>query len=200
LSLCFFSLLVDSPLTCSLRQNRQTQNRRYRWRIRSWRLLNFEDRPQGAIVDAVVIHATAIDSLEESVSYFLKPTTEVSAHFVVDRDGTVVQLVPVEKRAWHAGTSILGGVERVNDFSVGIEMVNMNDGEEFPEVQYEAVAGIIRFLRSRYQIPDARIVSHAEVATPSGRKTDPMGFDLVKLREMAQKNVAWSLPASMPAE
>jgi N-acetylmuramoyl-L-alanine amidase len=160
---------------------------------------HFEERPPGVTIDAVIVHATTISSLEESVSYFLEPTTEVSAHFVVDRDGAVVQLVPIEKRAWHAGKSILNGRERVNDFSVGIEMVNMNNGEEFPEVQYEAVAGIIRLLRSRYQIPDERIVSHAEVATPPGRKTDPRGFDLVKLREMTRKNIAWSLPSSMRA-
>jgi N-acetylmuramoyl-L-alanine amidase len=145
---------------------------------------HFEERPAGAVIDAVVIHATTINTLEETIAYFLDPSAEVSTHYVVDRDGTVVQLVPVEKRAWHAGQSMLNGVARVNDFSVGIELVNMNDGEEFPEAQYQATAGIIRLLRSRYQIPDERIVSHAAVAIPPGRKSDPKGFDFQKLKAM----------------
>jgi N-acetylmuramoyl-L-alanine amidase len=162
---------------------------------------HFDERPQGITINAVIVHATTIDSLQESVSYFLEPSTEVSTHFVVGRDGTVVQIVPVEKRAWHAGLSILNGVEHVNDFSVGIEMVNLNDGvEAYPEVQYEAVAGIIRLLRSRYQIPDERILSHAEVATPPGRKSDPIGFNLNALRAMTHNNTTWSLPSSIPTD
>jgi N-acetylmuramoyl-L-alanine amidase len=156
---------------------------------------HFDERPPGATIDTVVVHATAIDSLEESVSYFMAPTTVVSAHFVVGRDGAVVQLVPVEKRAWHAGQSKLNGAEHVNDFSVGIELVNMNDGVDgYPEVQYHAAAGIIRLLRSRYTIADDKILSHAEVATPPGRKTDPRGFDLSALRAITRSNTIWSLP------
>jgi N-acetylmuramoyl-L-alanine amidase/AmpD protein len=118
---------------------------------------------------------------------FLDPAKKVSAHFVVGKDGRVVQMVPIEKRAWHAGTSVLDGVSRVNDYSIGIEMVNLNDGRDpYPQPQMDAVAGLIRFIRARYPIPDERIVSHAQIALPAGRKSDPAGFDFAKIRALAQ--------------
>jgi len=160
---------------------------------------HFDERPPGTRIDAVVLHATTFCSLEESVAFFLAPTAKVSTHFVVGRDGTVVQMVPVEKRAWHAGLSRLWGVEHVNDFRVGIELVNRNDGvEEYPDVQVQAAAGIVRLLRFGYSIPDDRIVSHAEVAIPPGRKTDPIGFDISRFRLMTRNHTAWNLPSEVP--
>jgi N-acetylmuramoyl-L-alanine amidase len=147
---------------------------------------NFDDRPVGATVNCIVLHATVEPTTEGTMEIFLASPRRVSAHFVVGRDGRVVQMVRVEKRAWHAGASVLDGVDKVNDFSVGIEMVNLNDGKDpYPPEQMEAVAGIIRLIRSRYDVPDSRIVSHAQIALPAGRKTDPAGFDFDKIRAMA---------------
>ena len=149
---------------------------------------NFDDRPSGATVDCLVIHATVEPTTEGTMDIFLTPSRKVSAHFVVGRDGRVVQMVPVEKRAWHAGNSQFDGASAVNNFSVGIEMVNLNNGKDpYPVEQMEAVAGIVRLLRSRYGIPDKRIVSHAQIALPAGRKNDPVGFDFEKLKEMARQ-------------
>ncbi len=148
---------------------------------------NCDDRPPGVGVSCVVMHSTVEDTLAGTEQIFLTPAKKVSAHFVVDRDGHVVQMVPIEKRAWHAGVSVLDGVSHVNDYSVGIEMVNLNDGiDPYTDAQYEAVAGIIRFLRSRYNIPDSRIVSHAMIALPPGRKSDPLGFDFHRLYALAK--------------
>src|SRR5579884_2628322 len=100
---------------------------------------NFNERPAGTQVDTLVLHSTVIDTLQETVDLFLDPKEQKSAHFVVDRNGDVVQMVPIEKRAWHAGESEFRGVPRVNDYSVGIEMVNLNDGNDpYPDAQYEA--------------------------------------------------------------
>jgi N-acetylmuramoyl-L-alanine amidase/AmpD protein len=148
---------------------------------------NCDDRPPDTVINCVVIHATVLDSVEETVQTFLNPAKKVSAHFVVGREGQVVQMVPVEKRAWHAGLSALEGVPHVNDYSVGIEIVNRNDGKDpFTDAQYEAVAGIIRFLRARYALPDSRLVSHAAIARPVGRKSDPLGFDFARLCALAK--------------
>ena len=152
---------------------------------------NFEERPAGVLVSCIVLHATVEPTTQGTVNIFLDGAraAPVSAHFVVGKDGRVVQMVPVEKRAWHAGGSMLAGVTNVNNFSVGIEMVNLNDGKDpYPEEQYRAVAGIIRLVRSRYDVPDERIVSHAVVATNAGRsdKTDPAGFDFVKVCALAK--------------
>jgi N-acetylmuramoyl-L-alanine amidase/AmpD protein len=77
---------------------------------------------------------------------------------------------------------VLEGQESVNRFSVGIEIVNRNDGiDPFTDAQYEAVAAIIKHLRESYTIPDARIVSHEAIALPPGRKSDPVGFDFPRL-------------------
>jgi N-acetylmuramoyl-L-alanine amidase/AmpD protein len=139
---------------------------------------NYDDRSYFATIDTIVLHSTVEPTTLGTVQIFLNPTSGVSAHFVVGKDGQVIQMVPVEKRAWHAGASELEGRTSVNDFSIGIEMVNRNDGlDPYPEAQIQAVAGIIRFVRSRYPIPDSRIVSHEKVARPIGRKSDPRNFD-----------------------
>ena len=113
-------------------------------------LPNCDERPSGATVNCIVLHSTVEPTTEGTMNIFLAPEKAVSAHFVVGRDGRVVQMVPVEKRAWHAGVSVLDGVPKVNDYSVGIEMVNLNDGKDpYTPAQMEAVAGIIRLIRSR---------------------------------------------------
>ena len=148
---------------------------------------NCDDRPPGKVISCVVLHATVVPTTEGTMQIFLEGACKVSAHFVVGRDGRVVQMVQVEKRAWHAGPSVLDGVGRVNDYSVGIEMVNLNDGADpYSEPQVQAVTGILRFLRAHYEIPDHRIVSHAEIALPPGRKTDPVGFDFDRIRLLAR--------------
>jgi N-acetylmuramoyl-L-alanine amidase/AmpD protein len=150
---------------------------------------NYDRRPWPTRVDCVVVHATAGDSLAEAVAILTDPSApaRVSAHFVVGRDGTVVQLVPIEERAWHAGVSSIDGRPDVNRYSVGIEVVNRNDGRDpFTPAQYRAVAGIVRRLRTCYDLPDERIVSHAGVALPRGRKSDPLGFDFARLRRLAR--------------
>lgn len=139
---------------------------------------NADARPPGEPINCVVLHATVEPTLEGTERIFLDPAKRRSAHFVVGKEGQVVQMVPVDRRAWHAGKSVLDGVQHVNDYSVGIELVNRNDGTDpYPEAQIQAAAGILRFLRSRYDIPDDRVVSHAQIALPPGRKTDPAGLD-----------------------
>lgn len=147
---------------------------------------NCDDRPPGTTISCIVLHSTVEPTTEGTIRIFLDPARKVSAHFVVGKDGRVVQMVPIEKRAWHAGASVLEGAQHVNDFSVGIEMVNLNDGKDsYTAEQMEAVAGLIRFIRSRYPVPDSRLVSHAQIALPAGRKSDPLGFDFDKIRAMA---------------
>lgn len=143
-------------------------------------------RPQGIRITALVVHATVTPTLPLTTWWFRLPRSRVSAHYVVDRDGTVVQMAEDWARAWHAGVSELEGQEGVNDFSVGIELVNLNDGRDpFTDAQYEAAAAILRHLRQEHAIPDSRVVSHAHVARPAGRKSDPVGFDFARLLRLA---------------
>lgn len=93
---------------------------------------------------------------------------QVSAHFLVRRDGEIVQFVGCDHRAWHAGRSTWHGQENCNDYSVGIELEG-SDRQPFPAVQYLALWALVEALRERY--PIAAVAGHNEVAP--GRKTDP---------------------------
>ncbi|MBT9584476.1 N-acetylmuramoyl-L-alanine amidase [bacterium] len=144
---------------------------------------NWDVRSKGDTIDTVVVHATVINTMEATQRAFLDDKIRrVSAHYVVDRDGTIVQMVDERASAWHAGVSELEGRPGVNDFSVGVELINLNDGKDpYPNAQVAALARIIQDLRSRWSVPDGRIVSHASIARPVGRKSDPLGFDFERL-------------------
>ncbi len=118
----------------------------------------------------------------------------VSAHFVVRRDGEVVQFVSCDRRAWHAGRSAWQGRENCNDFSVGIELEGL-EGERFEPAQYDALASLARALGRRY--PIEAIAGHQHVAP--GRKHDPgAGFEWHALRSrlQAQGLAHWGFPDS----
>lgn len=98
----------------------------------------------------------------------------VSAHLLIERDGGVVQFVPFDKKAWHAGKSNFCGRENCNDFSIGIELEGC-DEEPFTRQQYERLAQVLNLLMAEYPLitPD-RMVGHSDIAP--GRKTDPGPF------------------------
>lgn len=93
---------------------------------------------------------------------------KVSAHFFIRRDGALIQFVPCNQRAWHAGVSNWQGRERCNDFSIGIELEG-SDTTPFTDAQYEVLIGLTQCLCEHYPIQN--IAGHSDIA--SGRKTDP---------------------------
>ena len=100
----------------------------------------------------------------------------MSSHYTIDRDGTVASHVSEEERAWHAGVSRMDdGRTNVNDFSIGIELVNRNDGiDPFPREQLQALRDLLQTIIARH--PIRYIVPHYACAYPPGRKSDPVGF------------------------
>jgi N-acetyl-anhydromuramyl-L-alanine amidase AmpD len=138
---------------------------------------NFDERPDNTVIDTIVIHATVLNTLDEVIERFADPESKVSAHYTIDRDGIVVAHVPEEKRAWHAGESRMkDGRGSVNDFSIGIELVNLNDGvDPFPARQLAAMRELVTSIARRHSI--RYIVPHYECAYPPGRKSDPAGFE-----------------------
>jgi AmpD protein len=105
---------------------------------------------------------------------------EVSAHLLIKRSGDVVQFVPFDKRAWHAGESSYKGESDCNNFSIGIELEG-TDTDEFEDRQYEILSEIIKVLKSSYAIED--VVGHSDIAP--GRKTDPgSGFNWNRIHEL----------------
>lgn len=143
---------------------------------------NYDQRkPEPFGIDTVVLHSTCMPTNEtmETVRHFQDPRSKVSSHYVVGKDGQVVQLVAEQDRAWHAGICQWQGRTDVNSCSIGIEMVHRDQdpNDDWPPAQVEAVARLLFDIRSRHRIPNDHVIFHSECAYPPGRKTDPVGFD-----------------------
>lgn len=149
---------------------------------------NFDPRPEGSDIALLVIHNISLppgeyggNGIIELFTNCLDPAAhpyyatiqglEVSSHFLIRRDGELIQFVPCTERAWHAGASNWCGRERCNDFSIGVELEG-SDFEAFTDAQYDTLARLTRALKATYPIAD--IVGHSDIAP--GRKTDPGPF------------------------
>ncbi|MGR9012217.1 MAG: 1,6-anhydro-N-acetylmuramyl-L-alanine amidase AmpD [Gammaproteobacteria bacterium] len=161
---------------------------------------NFDERPEPEDISLLVIHCISLppgefgnDYIDQLFCNQLDPGEhpyfkdiyqfKVSAHLLIKRDGSCVQYVPFDKRAWHAGKSVYEGRERCNDFSIGIEL----EGTEFvtyTDQQYTQLAIIIQALLENYpKLSTQRLIGHSDIAP--GRKTDPgASFDWQRLLEL----------------
>lgn len=135
---------------------------------------NHSARPAGMRPRLIVLHATG-GSAASARDWLCRRASRVSAHYLIDRTGRVEQLVSPERAAWHAGQSCWQGRSNVNAFSLGLELAH-RQGEDWPDAQLRAAAALCRALQARYAIPATHITSHAHIARPAGRKTDPESF------------------------
>jgi N-acetylmuramoyl-L-alanine amidase len=146
---------------------------------------NHDARPEGARIDMLVLHYTGMKTAVEAIDRLCDPAAKVSAHYVLDEDGTVWRLVEESRRAWHAGTSFWQGTRDVNAASIGIELVNPGHDwgyRAFPNAQMAALETLCRGLLLRHPIPRDRVVGHSDVAPL--RKQDPGElFDWPRLAE-----------------
>ncbi len=118
----------------------------------------------------VIIHHTSNNTAEDALRTLTSAAKEVSAHYLITRDGKIIYLVDEMARAWHAGDSYWGGNTDLNSSSLGIELDN-NGNEPFAEPMMQALLALLADLKARYKIPAANFLGHADVAP--GRKTDP---------------------------
>ena len=164
---------------------------------------NFGERPEGAEISLLVIHNISLPPGEYGGPWIdhlfcnrLDPARhpyfrevadmQVSSHFLIRRDGELVQYVPCDKRAWHAGRSCWRDQQECNDFSIGIELEG-TDHEPYTDAQYAVLVELIRVLRASYPgiAPDA-LAGHADIAP--GRKSDPgEAFDWARLHNSLQQ-------------
>ncbi len=121
----------------------------------------------------VIIHHTAQNSCEQTLTTFTLPRTQVSAHYVICKDGTVQHMLNDYLRAWHAGNGKWGNLTDVNSASVGIELDN-NGFEPFTEAQINNLLVVLKALKENYNIPAANFIGHADIAPT--RKVDPNRF------------------------
>ncbi len=124
--------------------------------------------------DMVVLHYTGMQSGAAALDRLCDPEAKVSAHYMIEEDGRIFQLVPEARRAWHAGVSFWKGERDINAVSIGIELVNPGHEfgyPDFPEAQIDALTGLMDAIRGRWTIPNSRILGHSDVAPD--RKVDP---------------------------
>lgn len=118
----------------------------------------------------VVIHYTAQKSCDQTLRTFTIDSTQVSAHYVICRDGIVHQMLSDYLRGWHAGLGKWGSNTDINSSSIGIELDN-NGKDSFTEAQLEKLRGLLSALKEKYNIPTANFLGHSDIAP--GRKIDP---------------------------
>jgi N-acetyl-anhydromuramyl-L-alanine amidase AmpD len=145
---------------------------------------NSNNRQRPDDITAIVIHATANSSLKTTIERFSDPSSEASAHYTIAKDGTILQHVHDMHRAWHTGRSSYKGRQGCDDFTLGIELVNLNDGfDPYPEIQHQANVELCVHLCRKHGLGSDDIIGHLDVAIPPGRKADPRGYDLNRLRK-----------------
>lgn len=143
----------------------------------STRSPNFSSR-SGAKISLIVLHAT-VGSFASSIDWLCNPASRASINYLIDRNGTIYQLVPDSEAAWHAGRSAHHGMDSgaIQHASIGIELVNKNSGHDpYPLAQLESCRLLCRDRIARYAIARGDVVRHLDIAVPKGRKTDPAGL------------------------
>ncbi|MCG6953562.1 MAG: 1,6-anhydro-N-acetylmuramyl-L-alanine amidase AmpD [Betaproteobacteria bacterium] len=163
---------------------------------------NFDERPAGTAVSLLVVHAISLppgvfggDAIERLFTNRLDPGAHpafapiaqlrVSAHFLLRRDGELIQFVSADKRAWHAGVSSWRGRAACNDFSIGVELEG-DERSRFGDAQYEGLITLVTQLRRMYPLRD--IAGHDDIAPQ--RKCDPgPHFDWPRLLRALSQSV-----------
>jgi len=151
--------------------------------------LNFGNRKPSSKINSIVLHYTGMVSFEAAINRMKNPDYEVSAHYCIDFNGDIHQLVDEKRKAWHAGNSHWRGMESLNDTSIGIEIANRGHEfgyEHFPDEQIFAVISLCKDIIKRNHDIDARnIVGHSDIAPD--RKEDP--GELFPWKELAESNI-----------
>lgn len=150
---------------------------------------NYDPRPDGGPIDILLLHYTGMQSAEAALERLTDPAAKVSAHYLIDEDGSCYRLVPEERRAWHAGVASWGGATDINARSIGIELVNPGHQfgyRPFPAPQMAALVALCREILDRHpEITPARVLAHSDVAPD--RKEDP--GELFDWRMLAQNGI-----------
>ena len=139
-------------------------------------LLNYGPYPVGTTnfslrkPNYVILHHTAQNSVDHTLTTFTLRRTSVSSHYVIGRDGEIYQMLNDYYRGWHAGAGKWGNDTDLNSSSIGIELDN-NGYEPFADAQIESLIELLKVLKERHRIPTANFIGHSDIAP--GRKVDP---------------------------
>jgi N-acetylmuramoyl-L-alanine amidase len=135
---------------------------------------NVGERKGSAGINSLILHYTGMSDAVKACNWLCDEKSEVSCHYLVDEQGSIVQMVDENLRAWHAGVSSWRGEDDMNSVSIGIEIQNLGHGAGYPDFtreQMQSVIALCKDIVGRYQIPQNRVLAHSDVAP--GRKVDP---------------------------
>lgn len=135
---------------------------------------NYGPRRDGKVPTFLILHYTGMETAEAALEILKDPVREVSAHYLVHEDGRIVQMVNEAARAWHAGQSFWKGETDINSASIGIEIVNpgeLQNFPSFPDAQIAAVIALCQGICQRYAIRPEHVLAHSDIAP--ARKVDP---------------------------
>jgi N-acetylmuramoyl-L-alanine amidase len=135
---------------------------------------NFGSRVGDRPVSIILLHYTGMSDTQKACDWLCNEASEVSCHYLLDEDGSIIQMVGEDKRAWHAGVSSWGEEGDINSASIGIEIQNRGHSlgyADFPAVQMHSVASLCHDIATRHAIKPKHILAHSDVAP--GRKIDP---------------------------
>ena len=188
-SLAAFILLIILSNACSPKPYAES-NKKYKAQARSLAKIIREQPADSIVADSqrtapywvgttnfglrkpnyVIIHHTAQNSCEQTLKTFSMESTQVSAHYVICKDGTLQHMLNDYLRAWHAGAAKWGNETDINSASLGIELDN-NGIDSFTVAQINTLIGLLLSLKTKYKIPAANFIGHGDIAP--GRKVDP---------------------------
>lgn len=134
---------------------------------------NCGPRRDGLTPTLIVIHYTAMGSAQAAMDRLCDPVAEVSAHYLIDTQGVVTQMVDEAARAWHAGAGEWCGLDDINSRSIGIELDNRGN-HPFAAAQMNELENLLRDIMARWNIPPEGVIGHSDMAP--GRKADPGPF------------------------
>ena len=147
---------------------------------------NFDERPKGTKINSIIIHYTGMKTFEEAYKKLCDKSSKVSSHYLIGRDGRIINLVDEKYRAWHAGVSRWKGIDNLNNNSIGIELEN--PGHEFGYIsfskkQMNALILLCKEIKKRYDIKAEWVLGHSDISP--GRKLDPgEKFDWKTIRKI----------------
>ena len=135
---------------------------------------NFDKRPKGVKIKAIIIHYTGMKTFDEALERLCDKRSKVSSHYLIRRNGKIINLVNESHRAWHAGVSYWRGIHNLNNCSIGIELEN--PGYEFgylpfSKKQMKSLIFLCKKIKKKYQIHPEWVLGHSEIAP--NRKKDP---------------------------
>jgi Negative regulator of beta-lactamase expression len=132
--------------------------------IHKFKSPNFDERKSKKI-SFIIIHYTALKSVSKSINFLCLKKNQVSAHYVISRNGEIYSLVSEKKRAWHAGDSYWNGIKDINSYSIGIELDysanNLN--EEYAEKQIKSLLKLLLKIKEKYSLNSKNILGHSDM-------------------------------------